>query len=24
LTTSNPGRDRDMRLLDRLGLRPMA
>jgi biotin synthase len=24
LTTPNPGRDRDMRLLDRLGLRPMA
>ena len=23
LTTANPGRDRDMRLLDRLGLRPM-
>jgi biotin synthase len=23
LTTSNPGRDRDMRLLDKLGLRPM-
>jgi biotin synthase len=23
LTTPNPGRDRDMRLLDRLGLRPM-
>jgi biotin synthase len=24
LTTPNPGRDRDMRLLDRLGLRPMS
>ena len=24
LTTPNPGRDRDMALLDRLGLRPMA
>jgi biotin synthase len=24
LTTPNPGRDRDMHLLDRLGLRPMA
>ena len=23
LTTPNPGRDRDMRLMDRLGLRPM-
>jgi len=23
LTTPNPGRDRDMRLLDKLGLRPM-
>jgi biotin synthase len=23
LTTANPGRDRDMRLLDRLGLKPM-
>jgi biotin synthase len=23
LTTPNPGRDRDMRLLDRLGLKPM-
>jgi len=23
LTTPNPGRDRDMRLLDKLGMRPM-